>query len=487
VFSLNVHGKLQLPQKTFPYQELVMKRFASICVLALISLVWTGCGGGSQTSSINSNASSKSQVFVTGEDAPVSSVVAFNITINSITLNSGSTTVAVLSTPTAVDFGRLVGLRSLLGFNTVTPGTYTSATFTFEPSKPAPTVNYIDLTTTPPSVGTATGTLSSPTVTVSFPAGKSLVVGSNGLAGLHMDFDLRQSLATDGSGNLVITSGQIAVTPTVDVMAVSASEDLGEITEFTGNVVSVNAPANTFLMQGLYGFQKTIDVNSTTLYNGSNSLSSITANGIVSIEGTVQADGSILATSVDLITNDKAFISGRILAIAPGPKVTMFVGEELGTSATISPDTVYTVDLSQVSQYDICFIDNWFTNELFNASSLVVGQRIFVGGTYQSNALTPDMVSLRRQGVVGALVQGSVNIITGNQGNFQLQNDALMSYSAGGPFKVYTGDKTVFVNINGLSGLQSAGATNLVARGLVFYDPITHKPIVWAHRVRVLP
>ena len=94
--------------------------------------------------------------------------------------------------------------------------------------------------------------------------------------------------------------------------------------------------------------------------------------------------GSILASSVELITTDKAFISGRILAVSPGPVVTMFVGEELGTSATIPVDSVYTVNLSLVSQYDICFIDNWFTNELFSGSSLVVGQRIFVGGTYRA-------------------------------------------------------------------------------------------------------
>ena len=462
-----------------------MKRSALVFALAMIAVLWIGCGGGSTASP--PPPSQKSAVFVTGEDAPVSSVVAFNITINSITLNNSSGSVTALSTPTAVDFGRLVGLRSLLGFNTIAPGTYNSATITFETSKPAPSINYIDLTTKPPSLGTATGTLSNSTVTVSFPAGKPLVVGANGMAGLHMDFDLRASLAIDGSGNLIITNNQIAVNPVLDVMAVAASDDLGQITEFTGNIVSVNTSSNTFLMQGPYGFQETIDVNSSTLYNGSNSLSTLTANGIVSVEGTVQADGSILAGCVELITTDKAFISGRILAVNPGPIVTMFVGEELGTSATIPVDTVYTVDLSQVPTYDICFIDNWFTNELFSASSLVVGQRIFVGGTYQSSAFTPDMVSLRRQGVIGSLVQGSVTIANGNQGNFQMQNDALMSYSAGGPFTAYTVNKTVFVNIGGLSGLQSAGATSLVTRGLVLLDPKTNKPIVWAHRVRILP
>jgi hypothetical protein len=467
-----------------------MKRSLLICgLLTLLAIALVGCGAGSMSSNTQGGGSSQpAAVFVTGEDAPVSSVVAFNITIDKITLNNSSSTVTALSTPVAVDFGRLVGLRSLLGFNTIAPGTYTSATVTFEASAPAPTVNYVDLTTTPPSIAMATGVLgSNSTVTVSFPTGKPLVVTSNGLAGLHMDFNLRKSLAIDGSGNLINTGGQIAVTPNLDVMAVSASDDLGQITDFGGNIVSVNVAGNSFVVQGPYGFQETIDVNSSTQYNGSNTLSSLMANGIASVEGTVQADGSILASSVELITTDKAFISGRILAVNPGPVVTMFVGEEVGTSATIPVDSVYTVDLSQVSNYGICFIDNWFTNELFSSTSLVVGQRIFVGGTYLSNAFTPRMVSLRRQGVVGSLVANSVNIVTGNQGSFQMQNDALMSYAAGGPFTVFTVDKTVFVNIDGLTGLQAAGTTNLEARGLVLYDPVSKKPIVWAHRVRVLP
>ncbi|HET7750187.1 MAG TPA: DUF4382 domain-containing protein [Terriglobales bacterium] len=462
-----------------------MKRSVLLFAVSLLLAVWTGCGGGSTAPS--GGASPHSAVFTTGEDAPVSSVVAFNITINNITLNNNSSSVSVLSAPTAVDFGRLIGLRSLLGFNTVPPGTYTSATFTFEPSNPAPSVNYIDLTTTPPSLGTATGVLSATKVTVSFPNGKPLVVSSNGLAGLHMDFDLRDSLATDGSGNLIITNNQTLITPVLDVMAVSASDELGEITECTGNVVSVNVSGNSFVMQGPYGFQRTIDVNANTLYNGSNSLNTLTGNAVVSVEGAVQADGSILASSVEVITTDQAFISGRILAVSPGPVVTMFVGEELGTSATIPANSIYTVNLSLVSQYDVCFLDNWFTNQVFGASSLVVGQRIFVGGTYQNNTFTPDIVSLRRQGVFGTLMPGTVSITSGNQGSFQMQNDALMSYAAGGPFTVFTGNKTIFVNINGLSGLQSAGSAKLVARGLVFYDPATQKPVVWAHRVRVLP
>jgi len=467
-----------------------MKRvLAGTALLALIALTFTACGGGS--SSTDSGNATQAHVFVTGEDAPLSSVVAFNITINQITLNSGSSStstgssVPAMNTPTTVDFGRLVGLRSLLGFNAITPGTYSSATVTFA-SSPAPTVDYINLTTNPPSLGTATGALSNTTVTVAFPAGSPLVVGSSGLAGLHLDFDLRDSLAIS-NGQLAITNGQIKINPVLTVQAVSASSSLGEITEFTGNVVSVGS--SSFVMQGPYGFQEMIDVNPNTAYNGSNTLSSLAANDIVDVEGTVEADGSIMASSVELITTNQAFISGRILAVSPGPVVTMFVGEELGASAAIPVDTVVqNLNLKQVTQWDICFMDNFFTNELFNASSLVVGQRIFVGGTVQGNTFTPEMVSLRRQGVMGSLVQKTVNITSGNIGSFEMQNDALMSYAAKGPFPIATDNQTLFLNIDGLAGLQSGGAANLGVTGLVFDNPqIPGTPVVWSHRVWVLP
>ena len=467
-----------------------MKRLASLLALLLPIVLLFGCGGGGSGSGTTPPPNNQpGGVFVVGEDAPVSSVVAFNITINSITLNNSSTSVQALSTPTAVDFGRLMGLRSLLAFNTVPQGTYNSVTFTFEASNPAPVISTVDLSTNPPSVQPLTGTLTSTTVTVPFAVGKPLVVGSNGLAGLHIDFDLRDSLAVDGNGQITGV-----INPVIAVQAVSASEDLGEITEFTGNIVSVNVNANSFVMQGPYGFQRTIDVNANTQYNGSNSLSTLLPDAIVSIIGTMQADGTILASGVEQITTDKAFISGRILAVNPtsGPvqSVTMWVGEELGTSGVIPVDTVQTIDLSAVSEYDICFFDNILTQQVFNDSSLVVAQRIFIGGTVAGGVFTPDMVSLRRQGVVGALVANSVAVTGGtgsNQGYFQMQNDALMSYAAGGPFTVLTGDKTFFVNVNGLAGLAQAGTPNLLARGLVFKNPNDGKPVVVAGRIRVLP
>ena len=126
-------------------------------------------------------------------------------------------------------------------------------------------------------------------------------------------------------------------------------------------------------MQGPYGFQEVIDVNSQTQFNGTYTLATVPANAIVSVEGTVQADGSILASGVEVITTNAAFISGRILAVNPGPQVTMFVGEELpNLSPAIPVDTVYTVDLSRCHRVRCLLL-----RQLVHAAVL---QRQYAGG-----------------------------------------------------------------------------------------------------------
>ena len=317
-----------------------MKRLGYFCVFLVMAFALVGCGGGASSGGVRGSA--QSAVFVTGEDAPLPSVVAFNITLNSITLNNSSGSVPVLSQPTTVDFARLVGMRSLLAFNTVAPGTYTSATFTLA----NPVISYLDIGTNPPTVSTLNGTLTSSTVTVAFAA--PMVVEQNGLAGLHMDFDLRKSLQTDMAGQVTGV-----VDPHIFLQVVRASDDGGEITDLRGGLVSVNVSGNSFVMQRIGGLNITVNVNSQTQFNGSWSLGSLATPAFVSVEGRIQADGSILATEVEVITTNHAFVSGRILAVNPatGPvqTVTLFIGEELPAISQIPVDSVATIDVSQVN------------------------------------------------------------------------------------------------------------------------------------------
>lgn len=457
-----------------------MKRILSFAALISFLVIAVACGGGPAGSGGQKGSSSNpTAVFITGEDAPLPSVVSFFVTINSITLNNSSGSVTVLSTPTTVDFGRLVGLRSLLGFSTVAPETYTSATFNLT----NPVINYVNLSTNPPSLGTIQGTLTVSTVTVNFP--QAMVVSPNGLAGLHMDFDLRDSLQVDPTGQV---TGQ--VTPVIFIKAVSASAADGQITDFTGSVVSVTSSTNSFLLQGPWGFQEKIAVNSSTQYNGSWTLGSLSAGAIVSVIGEVQPDGSILASAVEVITTDTAFISGRLLQVNPssGPvqTITMYIGEELpAMSGNFALGQVVTFDVSAVQTYDVSFINNWLTNFVFDNSSMVAGQRIFVGGSWSSSTttFTPDLISLRRQGVVGLLVANSMTVNNGNAGSFQLQNNGLLGWVAQGPFTVNTNNTTLFFNVSGLSSLSNAGTTPIAVGGLVLKNPTSGLPEVYAHRV----
>ena len=105
-----------------------MKRLLTVSALfALLAfaIAYRSSGSSSVTATQNSQ---QSAVFVTGEGAPLPSVLAFNVTLNSITLHNSSTSVSVLSTAQTVDFARLLGLRTLIGFNSVPPATYTGAT-----------------------------------------------------------------------------------------------------------------------------------------------------------------------------------------------------------------------------------------------------------------------------------------------------------------------------------------------------------------------
>jgi len=462
-----------------------MKKILGIALAVALSMLGASCGGASSSSPALSSQSPA--VFVTGEDAPLASVVGFEVTITSITLNGNNGSPQVLSTPTTVDFARLLGLRAPLSFNTVPADTYASATFAISD----PVIEYVDMTANPPALTTLNGTFSpttgSPTqttVTVSFPTAK--VVTNTGLAGLRMEFDIRQSVAVDGNGQITGV-----VNPTINANMVTSADPTGKVTDLTGGLVSVNASGNSFVIQGPYGRQLTIDVNNSTQFNSGWNINNLATPSFIGVRGFFQGDGTLLASDVEVISTTKSFLSGRVLAVNPtsGPvqQITMWVGETSADTVT-DVDSIQTINVSAVTQYDICFFDNLFTNALFNDSSVIVGQRIFVGGSFSSNVFTPQMISLRFQGVSGMLASGSVNIVNGNAGSFEMQNNGLIGYSlGGGPLTVDTGNATLFVNTAGLSALQSSGQIPLVTGGLFFLNPITSTPLMAGAAVVELP
>jgi uncharacterized protein DUF5666/uncharacterized protein DUF4382 len=454
-----------------------------LSIFLLFSLAIIGCGSGANN---NLSTAQQASVFVTGGDAPLPSVLAFNVTLNSLKLDG---TTELLAQPTTVDFARLLGMRTLLGFNTVPAGTYKSLSITLAD----PSMSFLDLTTAPPSASKIIGTFkdqngnSVPSTTVSVALTQPLTVAASGMAGLHFDFNLHDSIATDATGQITGV-----INPVIKVRPVTVNDPDAEINDLRGGLVSVNIANGTFVLQRIGGRQITIATNASTKFSGTFTLATLPNPSVIEVDGHPQADGSVLAEEVEVVATERAFVSGRIVAVNPatGPaqQVTLLVGEELPDIPGAAIGTPVTINVSGVTNYSIRLLDNWFSNFLFNSSELVPGQRIAIGGTLDSatNAFVPSHIILRRQGIAGDLVTGSVVINNGNAGSFQIQNNGMLGYILSAPLEVQTANSTRFQNINGLAAIQSGGAMRLATFGLMLKNQTTGAPNMYAHRVLLL-
>ncbi len=103
---------------------------------------------------------------------------------------------------------------------------------------------------------------------------------------MHTEFDIRQSLAVDGTGQITGV-----INPVMFIEAVTATNPEGQITDLTGTIVSVNVAGNSFLMQGPFGHQFTVDVDGSTAYNSGFTLATLPTSGGICLAARYGADG----------------------------------------------------------------------------------------------------------------------------------------------------------------------------------------------------
>ncbi len=153
---------------------------------------------------------SRARFFVTGTDAPLPSVVSFQIDITGLSVSDGTTSQSVLSNTQTVDFARLNGLRTLLDINTIPAGTYTQVTATLA----NPQIAYLNVPnpqTNPPTRPAVskldTTSASSPQLSLTqsqvvINLTNPLVVSEGDIIGLKFEFDIRKSVALDSNGQI---------------------------------------------------------------------------------------------------------------------------------------------------------------------------------------------------------------------------------------------------------------------------------------------
>jgi Domain of unknown function (DUF4382) len=457
-------------------------RAIGVFMAFLAAMALSSCGGGMGTSSTPTQ--SQASIYTVGTDAPLPSVVSCEVTVSGITLYNGTTNVSVLSQPQIVDFAQLSGLHQLLDLTAVPTGTYTSATITIA----SPVIGFIDTSVNPPVINTINGTLSESSVQVSF--AQPVMVSDADLFGLRMEFDLRKSLQTDGSGQVTGV-----VNPVFEVALLNSTDSQVSIDDFHGGVVGVTGD-NTFTIQGPHGRQWNVTTSDNTMLDDpSTPVSSFTTNTIVEVSGLLDpVTHAIDASEVEVVSNSNFFMGGLFTSIRPatGPamQADLYVRDLLPAVNGISDGQIETFDLNGSEKYMIEHINLPLTTLLFNNSELAPGQRVGIGGalstTNGSTTLTVNRVVLRRQGQAGTWVPGSTMVQNNNAGSFEL-NDA---WTAGvllpQPLTVMTTNDTNFINLSGLSALAGAQPISIRVVGFILINQATGQPVMVARAVEEL-
>ena len=458
--------------------------------LFLAAAVMSGCAGSNSTAT---PAQSGTMVLM-GTDSPtLANVVSFQVPISAITVSgSGKTNVPVLSSPTTIDFSRLVGMRTLIDIQPLAPGSYMSATINFGGN---PTLTVLNTSpTAPPTVTPMNAEFSTMSTTVNF--SQPLTVGQSQTLGLLLDFRIGKSIPIDPStGNIAENSaGVVTVTPDVGLTILSPEQAKFEIDDLRGGVQSINTDGS-FVLQRPGGPQFTVSTDSSTEWGPSGqSFSTLSTSDIVNVEeGIVDpATGMVKAGEIDVFP-DKFVMTGLVTYVNPAasagtacmPTVSLLVRSAIPgvTGSAYTEDQISQISLTGSENYWVGN-NNWLgsaANFNFGPCSLVPGQALTIGGTLDSSGnLTPKRVVLTVQGFSGTAASG-----VGTDNTFQFSPQGLAGVLLPSPVTVQLIELPLFsTELEGLSGTSGiSSGVELHVAGLVLYNPTTNTTDILAAHV----
>jgi Domain of unknown function (DUF4382) len=470
------------------------RRWLSVLAALTLTGFGVGCGGGSQQ--VQPVQQQAGEVFISGTDAPLPSVVSFKVTISGIAVaQTGGTPVTVTNGPQTVDFARLNGLHTLIDLNMIPAGTYNTVTVTLA----NPEIDYLNVTNpqttppTPPTISSYSATTTPPAMLtntmVPINLGTPLTVNSGDVIGLGFEFDIAKSLALDANGQI---TG--AINPTLNLNVVTPSDADAYIDEFIAGVTTANPTGNSFTIQGPHGHAFTVNVNSQTEWEGSDTISDLTNTSIVLISGTLDKTASTFDADTVAILSQDSFYAGGLITFVNPPTGTaqsfdLFARDVLPANTGFTSGQISTIDLNGTEKYLVYWMHNKFVNPLwsnifFNASLLVPGQHVSIGGPFNNGQVTVKRVVLRHEGHNGTLVANSANTGTST---FEFNSNGLAGVLFNGPVTVYVTPFTMWGGgLNGLSDLTSNPTNPLRVIGVVLKDPVSGQPVFVARSVTEL-
>ncbi len=265
-----------------------MKKFGLLITAFIISLaVLAGCSSGGDDNNPPPGTSTTPVAIKIG-DAPVDSIVSFEVTVNSIVLNQqGGGTVTVLNTPTRIELTHLGGTVETLSLLNIPQGTYISAAVSLS----NPEVEIIS----GGQVVELNASLSSATVTVNF--NPAITIGPTPMV-LSFDLDLGASVVISGNNATINAAFTVTASP-VPAHNNQDDEEEGEIDDLTGRVTAITGNSFTIAVsQTATTLTFATDAN-TEFESPLTGIGSLLVGMLVEVDAVTLADGSLLAKEVE--------------------------------------------------------------------------------------------------------------------------------------------------------------------------------------------
>jgi hypothetical protein len=253
-------------------------------VVALAALAIAGCSAAGVTALLSSSPSAVTvAVPVSITDAPSDQVIAASLTLNTIVLtDSSGKTASLISSPVNFEASHLDAVQEPLLTPTVAEDTYVSAALTYSNAQ----VAYIDPTTK--KIVQATATLANTSQTITF---TSPIVISNSMTSLIIDYLVASSVSISGTTVTVTPTFNIAAAPIQSTGPTNGTNGLQS--GIKGQVTALGT--NSFTLTNSQGTALTINVNSSTQYQGLSGFSALAVGALVEVDTATQSNGSLLA------------------------------------------------------------------------------------------------------------------------------------------------------------------------------------------------
>jgi uncharacterized protein DUF5666 len=458
----------------------VAKLAFTFMLVALIALA-AGCGGGGSSLASNSPSPTPSPAGTTSTqvrfgDAPADSVIAFEVSVSSLSLtpSAGGAPIAV-SVPAnnRIELTHASGKFEPFVAGNLPQGTFSSANLTLVNSE----LTFLS------GAGTAVHINGPASASITVPLTPNLTIGASPLV-LSIDVNVAASITTVGGvvNGIAFTPASFNITAKAPGVAANQQDDDGEIEDVQGTVTAVNGSSFT-LKIGQAGSSLTFATDGTTQFKDGVTTVASLLNQVVTVEGFTRADGSLFAKEVEgLESNTGAEVEGLITAIS-GTTLTVNAHDGIGNGMD---DTKLGADFSvniaglSASKFRVK-AGNGFGGGLpsasfpFDATTIHQGQRIEVDTNAAvppaSGAITPDKINLQQQGVSGTVANKAASTF-----DINLATDSAL--------RIISGQTVVHVTTNSSTDtrVSVANGGSVQVRGLLFWNGTSWQMI--ARRIR---